>query len=71
MLSTVPYSPNMSFQQLIAALNQNNALSQNANNSQIIRDKSGVQRVIIGEWPDGQFGIIISKPGVNVVSLFT
>lgn len=67
----VPYSPNMSYEQLIATLNQNSVIQQNENNTQIINDNSGVHRIIIGELPDGTFGIVVSKSGVNVLSLFS
>lgn len=55
---------------LINALNENFALLENANITQIIHDKSGTPRIMIGLLPDQTYGIIISKPGVNVQKMF-
>lgn len=69
-LATVRLGPQMKMEQLISALNQNFALLENINRTQIFKDKTGVPRIILGEWPDGNYGLIISKPGVDVVKLF-
>lgn len=38
------------------------------NRSRIIRDESGVNRVIMGRYPDGTYGIKVSKPGNDVTT---
>lgn len=52
------------------ALNQNFALLENVNVSQTFKDQDGVNRIILGKLPDNTYGFIISKPGVDVNTLF-
>jgi hypothetical protein len=67
----VQLHPNMSYEQLIMALEQNMALLQNQGKTWIINDETGTARIIIGRQPDGSYGMVISKPGINVVSLYS
>lgn len=45
------------------------ALSNEAR-SNVYNDTSGTPRIIIGVLPDGETGIVVSKEGTNVLSLF-
>lgn len=38
--------------------------------TKIIKDENGQARIILGKFPDGTYGLIISKPGVDVLTLF-
>ena len=66
-LTTVRLHPNMEYAQLIAALNENFALLENLNRTQIFRDETGTNRIIVGQFPDGTWGIAISKAGQDVL----
>jgi len=70
MFTGVRFSPSMTKNDMINALNENFALLENLNRTQVFRDETGKNRIIIGRWPDGQYGLLISKPGVDVLSLF-
>lgn len=69
-LATIRLQPGMDMTTLIAALNENFALLENINRTQIFKDETGVNRIIIGQFPDKTWGIIISKPGEDVIKLF-
>jgi len=69
-LATIRFTPSMSQDQLMMALNQNFALLENVNVSQTFKDQDGVNRIILGKLPDDTYGFIISKPGVDVNTLF-
>lgn len=66
MISPIQITPNMDMATLSAALTQNFQQIESENRTKIIRDESGVDRVIIGRYPDGQYGIKVSKPGEDV-----
>lgn len=69
-LSTIRLGPQMSQQALINALNENFAQIENLNRTQTFKDENGNNRIILGRLPDGTYGLVISKPGVDVLSLF-
>ena len=62
--------PSMNQAAMATALSQNFALIENINHTLVYKDRQGNNRIIIGEWPDGTWGIIVSKPGIDVRSLF-
>jgi hypothetical protein len=37
---------------------------------QMFKDTSGIPRIIIGKLPDGTHGLVISKEGVDVTTVF-
>lgn len=47
-LPTVKLNPNMTYPQLIAALNENFAMLENINKTLIIKDNTGTPRIVIG-----------------------
>lgn len=69
-LGTTRFHPTMSKDQMVAALNANNAAIENINITQTFKDDSGTPRIIIGRMPDGTYGIVISKPNVDINTLF-
>lgn len=58
------------FKSLVAQLNEWAASISNENRTDVYKDNSGTNRIIIGVLPDGDTGIVISKEGVDVLSLF-
>lgn len=70
MLAVTRLQPGMDMNTLVAALNENFALLENLNRTQIFKDETGTKRIIIGQFPDKTWGIIISKAGEDVVKLF-
>lgn len=69
-LSTIRLHQNMKYADLVAALNQNFALLENLNKTLIMKDEKGVSRIIFGKLPDGNWGFVVSKPGVDIVKLY-
>lgn len=67
-LSTVRLQETMSQQILIAAINDNFALLENLNVTQIFKNKDGVPQIILGRYPDGTYGLKISRDGVDVLT---
>lgn len=66
-LTPLPLQQGMSYADLINALNQNFAMLQDLTTSQTFKDETGTNRIIIGRFPNGNWGIIISKPGIDVL----
>jgi len=69
-INAVRLNPNMTFDQLVAALNENFAAIENSSRTTIIKDDTGKPRIIIGRLPDNTYGIVISKPGYDVTKLW-
>ena len=55
---------------LINALNNNFNQVQSQDRRKVITDEDGNDRIILGKFPDGTYGLIISKEGIDVKSLF-
>ena len=62
--------PNQEPGQQMAFINQNFQAVANSLNPLIISDGSN-SRIILGKCPDGTYGLVISKPGYDVMSLFS
>lgn len=71
MLSPLILTPNMDTSTLVSAINDNFRQLEGENRSKTIRDEDGKNRIILGRFPDGTYGLIISKEGVDVLSLFS
>lgn len=69
-LATIRLQPGMDQATMISSINQNFELLENLNRTQIFKDETGTQRIILGQFPDKTWGLIISKPGEDVVKLF-
>ena len=53
-----------------AQLGQNFQEIDNKFTTNIVKDTSGNKRIIFGKLPDGTYGLVISKEGVDVTTLF-
>lgn len=67
MLSPIKLTPNMDFSILSAAINNNFEQIASENRTKVIKDETGVNRVLIGLAPNGKYGVYITKSGVDVV----
>lgn len=67
-LTTVHLDAGMDINTLVSIINQNFTLIENANRTNIIRDKDGTPRVLLGLERDGFSGIKVSKPGFDVTT---
>lgn len=68
-LATVRLQPGMAYADLVSALNENFALLENLTRTQVFKDETGVNRIILGRFPDGTYGLVISKPTKDVLKL--
>lgn len=66
-LAFVPITPGMDLANMASALNQNFQLLQNLFITQIINDTTGTPRIVFGRLPDNTYGLVISKPGEDVI----
>lgn len=71
MLSPIPLQPGMDQATMINAINDSFQQIVAENRTQVIKDENGVNRVLIGRAPDGSYGITVSKPGIDVLSVFS
>lgn len=67
----IPINSASSLAQIVALLNQNFSQIQGSSVTRIYNDASGTASIIEGILPDGTTGIVISKPGVDVTTLFS
>lgn len=62
--------PQKQMESMAKQLNDWGRALSNERRTDVYKDNSGVNRILIGVWPDGDTGIIISKAGVDVLTLF-
>ena len=67
MISPIRATPNMSMADLVNAYNDLAYQIESENRTKIIRDENGVDRVLIGRAPKGNYVVAITIPGKNVV----
>ena len=65
--SPIQLTPNMDTATLVSALNDMMRQLEAANRTQIIRDEDGVNRVLIGRDPKGNYVVAVTKKGKDVV----
>ena len=65
--SPIQLTPNMNTATLVSALNDMMRQLEAANRTQIIRDEDGVNRVLIGRDPKGNYVVAVTKKGKDVV----
>lgn len=70
MISPIQLTPNMDMATMTAAINDVFRQIESENRTQVIRDENGINRIILGRLPDGTYGMVISKPTVDVLGLF-
>lgn len=67
----IPIHPGMSEQHRDSAIGQNFQILQKSTfETQMFRDETGTPRILFGRLPDGTYGLVISKPGVDVKDVF-
>ena len=66
--SPIQLTPNMDTATLVNALNDMMRQLESQNRTQVIRDENGVDRVLIGRAPKGNYVVAITVPGKNVVT---
>lgn len=55
---------------IVKQLNEWARTISNERRTDVYKDNSGINRILIGVLPDGDTGIVISKPEVDVLSVF-
>ena len=65
----VQLHPSIPQDQLVAMINQIFEALNQANMTRLISDGTN-NRIIIGKLPDGSYGIVVSKPGIDVLNVF-
>ena len=65
--SPIQLTPNMDTATLVNALNDMMRQLEAANRTQIIKDKDGVNRVLIGRDPKGNYVVAVTKKGKDVL----
>lgn len=66
-ISPIQLTPSMDFPTLVNAVNNNFRQIEAENRTKVIRDEDGNNRIILGRFPDGTYGLAISKPGRDVL----
>lgn len=70
-LSALPGSNNEEkFESLVRQLNEWARTISNETRTDVYNDNSGTPRIIIGVLPDGDTGIVISRDGIDVSTVF-
>ena len=67
MISVMRATPAMSSAELANVINDLADQLESQNRTQVIRDENGVDRVLIGRAPKGNYVVAITIPGKNVV----
>ena len=67
MISVMRATPGMSAADLATVINSLADQLESQNRTQVIRDENGVDRVLIGRAPKGNYVVAITVPGKNVV----
>lgn len=62
--------PQAQIQSVVKQLNQWGRSLSNETRTDVYKDNSGTNRILIGVLPDGDTGIVISKPGTDVLDVF-
>lgn len=65
----VQLHPSIPHDQLVAMINQNFEALNQQNTTRVISDGT-TNRIIFGRLPDGTYGMVVSKPNVDVMNLF-
>ena len=68
MISPIQLTPNMDVATIATAVNETFRQIEAENRTKVIKDENGQNRIIMGRFPDGTYGIAISKPGRDVLT---
>lgn len=67
MLRRIPLTPGMDQDTMINTINQNLQQIEEENRTKIIKDEDGINRVLIGKAPNGNYVVAITVKGKDVV----
>ena len=65
-VSPIQLTPNMDVGQIATAVNATFQQIEAENRTKTIKDETGNNRIVLGRFPDGTYGLAISKPGRDV-----
>ena len=65
--SPIQLTPNMDMNTLTATINDMMRQIESTNRTQVVKDEEGVNRVLIGRAPKGDYVVAITVKGKNVV----
>lgn len=63
--------PEKQIESIVKQTNEAFRLLSNEKRTDVYKDNSGTPRILIGVLPDGTTGIVISKDGINVNTVFS
>lgn len=69
--SIVSEDPTQQIQSVIKQVNDWGRALSNEQRTDVYKDNSGTNRIIIGVLPDGDTGIVMTREGVDVLSVFS
>lgn len=67
MISPIQLTPNMEIGTLVSAINNNFRQIEAENRTKVIRDESGVNRILMGRAPNGKYVLAVTIEGKDVV----
>ena len=67
MINPIQLTPNMDMATLVNAINDMMRQVESENRTKVIRDEDGVNRVLIGRDPKGNYVVAVTKKGKDVV----
>lgn len=67
-LSRIPLGPGMDDATRDNIINENFRQIEAENRTKIITDENANRRIVLGRFPDGTYGLAISKPGRDVIN---
>jgi len=68
MISVMRATPNMTVADLATVINSLADQLESENRTRVVRDESGVDRVLIGRAPKGNYVVAITVPTKNVIT---
>lgn len=70
-LSAIPGdNPEQKLESLVKQINEWARVISNERRTDVYKDNSGTNRILIGVLPDDETGIVISKEGIDVLTAF-
>lgn len=67
-ISPIVLTPGMDMAMMVSVINTNFEQIRSENRTKVIKDENGVNRILIGRGPKGNYVIAISVPGVDVLT---
>lgn len=67
MISPIQLTPDMDTGTLVNAINNNFRQVEAENRTKVVRDEDGNNRVILGRYPDGRYGLKVAERGKDVL----